>query len=241
MVVVAFILASYLFGSLPFVPYLAKRRRIDLRKVGSGNVGSGNLWQNAGAKIGMVGGLSDLSKGALPPLIARTIGLSPIIAALSGLAGITGQIWPIFLRFKGGKGNSAALGLALVLTPKGFLVSIIPMLLGGAVMSFPVMANRSLPLSQRVKFRRSYTNSVPLGMLTGFTLLPIVACRFRQPSYVTLACTTIPLLLSFKRIFAPRSGNVGSLPGNKRELISRLLYDRSPTEAFEEALPYSHS
>ena len=136
MLKLAFLVLAYLYGSLPITEEMAKRKGVDLRKSGTGKVGSGNLWQTAGATYGIIGGLTDLGKGAVPPLVARALGFSNSVASAAAAAGVAGQMWPVFRRFDGGRGNSSTLGLALALSPRSLLLSAIP-LLSGASLSWP--------------------------------------------------------------------------------------------------------
>ena len=81
MLKLAFLVLAYLYGSLPITEEMAKRKGVDLRKSGTGKVGSGNLWQTAGATYGIIGGLTDLGKGAVPPLVARALGFNNAVAS----------------------------------------------------------------------------------------------------------------------------------------------------------------
>ena len=222
-----FLILSYLFGSLPVVEYLARRKGVDLRGVGSGKVGSGDLWQTTGAINGMIGGLSDLSKGIAPPLVARVLGFSSSMVGMAALAGVAGQMWPIFRKFNGGRGNASALGLALALSPKAFLLSIMPMLAGGAMRSFPIVSQRHLPWEKRLKFRSSFSDVVPIGMFIGWLSLPFFAWILKEPRPITTTCAAAVSLLLLRRVSAELDKDPLSDADSKRTLLNRLLYDRS--------------
>ncbi|MBR1836261.1 MAG: glycerol-3-phosphate 1-O-acyltransferase PlsY [Kiritimatiellae bacterium] len=104
---------GYLLGSVPF-GYLAGRLRgVDIRKVGSGNIGATNVWRTLGRGPGAAVFLLDALKGAL----AASLFPSPA-AALSGAVGaMLGHSFPVFLGFKGGKGVATGLGVAVGLVP----------------------------------------------------------------------------------------------------------------------------
>ncbi|MEE9199416.1 MAG: glycerol-3-phosphate acyltransferase [Dehalococcoidia bacterium] len=227
MLKLAFVILSYLFGALPVTEFLARRKGVDLRKAGTGKVGSGNLWQTTGAINGMIGGLSDLSKGALPPLMARALGFGGSVAGMAAVAGVAGQMWPVFRGFSGGRGNSSALGLALALSPRSFLLSIIPMLAGGAVWSFPIMSQRHLPWEKRVKFRSRASDEIPVGMITGWAGLPLFAWIMKEPWPVTKACAATTILLMLRRASAELNEDLRAGRDLKRTIINRVLYDRS--------------
>ncbi len=226
MVSLILVLLAYLFGSLPIPEYLARRKGVDLRKAGTGKPGPGNLWQTTGAINGMVGGLSDFSKGFLPPLIARALGLSPTTASIAAVAGLVGQMWPVFRKFDGGRGNSTALGLALALSPRAFLLTILPMLTGGALWSYPVLAQRHIPWRMRIKLRRPPSSAVPIGMFAGWLGLPLFALLLRESRAVSQACLATGFLIFLRRVTAELGSDLRSDEDIVKVLRNRLLYDR---------------
>lgn len=221
-----FLTIAYLYGSLPVVEYLAKREGVDLRKAGTGKVGSGNLWQTTGAMNGMIGGLADLSKGALPFILARVLGFGSTVSSLAAVAGVVGQMWPVFSKFDGGRGNSSALGMALVLSPRAFLLSITPMLAGGAIWSLPIVSQRHLPWKKRVKFRRSKSDAIPLGMIVGWLGLPLFAWILREPGPIVRACLTASFLLFLRRATGGIGEDRRSGQDLRKRMLNRVLYDR---------------
>src|SRR3989304_4215141 len=105
------LLLSYLLGSIPFsliVGRLAKG--VDLRTVGSGNVGGNNLIANAGPLWGLLGGGLDAAKGAAAMWLAGILGVSYPISFLSGLFVVVGHNWSLWVGFCGGKGLATAFG-----------------------------------------------------------------------------------------------------------------------------------
>lgn len=114
--------SSYLIGSIPFTQILAKLvKGVDLRKVGSHNVGGRNLTRQAGLLWGIIGGALDVAKGGAAIWFAETLGVAYPMRLLNGMAVVAGHNWPIWLRFHGGKGLLAALGaITYVVFPEGF-------------------------------------------------------------------------------------------------------------------------
>ena len=117
-------LASYLCGGIPFGVLFAKRKGIDLMKVGSGNIGATNVKRALGSKIAFVVFVLDVAKSTVPCLIARLLVDHPLhgIPAqvfwfLAGLIAIFGHCVSPFLGFKGGKGVSTALGMVIGAAP----------------------------------------------------------------------------------------------------------------------------
>lgn len=121
------VLASYLIGSIP-ASYLSARflKGIDIRKMGSGNVGTTNVWRNAGTAAALVALAGDLGKGVLAVMLAKHFGDSSTLVVLSAIAVLIGHSWPIFLGFKGGKLVATGVGvLAAVSPPVGALTAAI--------------------------------------------------------------------------------------------------------------------
>ncbi len=111
----AFVIA-YLLGSIPF-GYLAGRMNgIDIRTVGSGNMGAANVFRNLGKKWGIGVMVADIGKGVAGVVIARVLTDEPW-PVLAGAAVMAGAIFPVWLRFKGGKGVAAGGGVMIGLFP----------------------------------------------------------------------------------------------------------------------------
>ena len=113
----AAVLTGYLFGSIPFGLVLARLRGLDIREHGSGNIGATNVARNLGKKLGLLVLLLDAAKGALPVLAARWLGLEPSVIAAVAWAAIAGHCFPVWLRFRGGKGVATTLGALVALEP----------------------------------------------------------------------------------------------------------------------------
>jgi len=112
------VLSAYAIGSVPFALVLARRwGAADLRRVGSGNLGAANVLRVSGMTAGVVVAMLDISKGALSVVIARYLSDQPAAPAAAGLAAIVGHIYPVWLRFRGGKGVATACGVFSVLAP----------------------------------------------------------------------------------------------------------------------------
>jgi glycerol-3-phosphate acyltransferase PlsY len=128
----ALVAAAYLLGSVPFGVLVARLwSGVDPRSVGSGNIGASNVTRSAGRAAGLVTLLLDAAKAALPMLLARSalsgLGAGPGEAegwsVAVGLAAFAGHLWPVWLRFQGGKGVATALGVFLVLAPMPTLLA----------------------------------------------------------------------------------------------------------------------
>src|SRR5437762_4503253 len=112
------IIAAYLIGSIPFALILARRwGAADLRLVGSGNLGAANVMRASGVAAGVLVAALDMGKGAASVWLATRIGDGAELPAAAGLAAIVGHIYPVWLRFRGGKGVATACGVFSMLTP----------------------------------------------------------------------------------------------------------------------------
>jgi glycerol-3-phosphate acyltransferase PlsY len=113
------LMLAYLLGSIPFGLLLAKLfSGSDLRKSGSGNIGATNVARVVGPAAGIVTLLLDAAKGALAVWLAgRLSGQSATLIMLAGVAALLGHCFPVWLKFKGGKGVATALGVFLMLAP----------------------------------------------------------------------------------------------------------------------------
>jgi glycerol-3-phosphate acyltransferase PlsY len=123
MILIILIITAYLLGSVPFGLILAVAHGKDLRKIGSGNIGATNLSRALGKKWGYLCFVLDVSKGFLPTFITgKIIATGPdavhfLLWLLVGIASILGHIFPVYLKFKGGKGVATSFGVALGLWP----------------------------------------------------------------------------------------------------------------------------
>ncbi len=214
--------AAYLYGSLPFVHLLARTRAVDLKDIGSGNVGASNLWLVGGARLAVVGWLLDASKGWLPVRAADRLGLGPTVAALAGACGLAGQCWPVWLQFSGGRGVSAFVGASFAVEPVCWLAGVAPLIAGSAWRMVHPGGRPGLP--QTLRSQRS--RSVPLGAFLAAVTFPLaIGLRRRAPLLPSVLLGAIILL---RRLTAPLPDDVILGPVEERRALAyRLLYDRN--------------
>jgi glycerol-3-phosphate acyltransferase PlsY len=194
------VLFGYLLGSVPFGILVAKAfdHEVDLRKSGSGNIGATNVARTLGKTAGVLTLLLDVGKGIIALALARTLLDGPAYhwLALVGGAVFLGHVFPVYLRFKGGKGVAAALGVVLFLSPETAFVLVV---LFSAVLYF--------------------TRYVSLGSLCAAVGLPVaMAFLGRSRHYVTLALMMSFLVIythreNIHRLLAGQESKFGSPPG----------------------------
>lgn len=122
------IVGAYLLGAVPFGYLIGQAKGVDIRTQGSGNIGATNLGRVVGKKWGIFCFLLDVGKGFGPALAARMAhwgeaGVPPAVAIV-GLAAIVGHVWPVYLKFKGGKGVATSCGVFLALFPLGVMIAL---------------------------------------------------------------------------------------------------------------------
>ena len=109
--------AAYLLGSVPTGPLLAQVRGVDLRAVGSGNIGAANATRALGKTLGIATFAGDALKGFAPALAARLLNFPAEAVAIVGFAAFFGHLYPLYLRFRGGKGVATAAGIFFAMAP----------------------------------------------------------------------------------------------------------------------------
>ncbi len=123
------VVLSYLIGSVPFGLLIAKTKGQDIRKLGSGNIGATNVLRCLGKPLGITCFVLDVLKGFLPafvfPMLGKTGADFPSIGILFGAAAILGHNFPIFLKFKGGKGVATSAGVLLGVAPLAVVIGLL--------------------------------------------------------------------------------------------------------------------
>ncbi len=163
------LLGGYVLGSLPtgliVVRLLAGT---DIRKIGSGNIGTVNVYRVAGLGPSVLVLAVDVLKGAVPVLLARAWGHTEAVQVAAGLATIVGHNWSLFLRFGGGKGIATSFGALLAISP---VVGIIATVVWGVVVGITryaslgsLLAVATVPLA--IGWRREPTPHLVFGLVT---------------------------------------------------------------------------
>ena len=118
-------ISSYLLGSVPSGFIIGALSGVDVRNAGSGNIGATNVARLLGKRRGLLTLVADVAKGFVPVLLAEKLGMSDVGIALVAMAAFLGHLYPLFLRFQGGKGVATAFGALLGVAPPATLVLLV--------------------------------------------------------------------------------------------------------------------
>jgi len=190
------LIASYLLGSIPFGILVAKLfGAADVRRSGSGNIGATTVARTVGPLAGMLTLLLDAAKGSAAVwLAARWMGGEALAMVLAGLFAMLGHCFPIWLRFRGGKGVATAAGVFLALCPSAMLAAFILFLL---VVGF--------------------WRYVSLASIVAAIALPIIVCLFARWGFVDgNALIYFSLLISLLVLWRHRSNFSRLLKGTEQ-------------------------
>ena len=166
------ILIGYAIGSLPIGYLLLQRTRgVDLRRVGSGNVGATNVYRTSGAGMAITVMLADASKGAIAVLLAG----AGVPAVAAGVGAVVGHIYPVWLNFKGGKGVATAAGAFGVLAPVATIIA-------AAALAIVVLRSRF----------------VSLGSIVATVTLPVIEWATPGRPAVDIGATLVAALILFR-------------------------------------------
>lgn len=168
--------AAYLLGAVPFgLLYSLALEDEDIRERGSGNVGATNVLRAFGWAPGVITLLLDVLKGLLPVALALRWA-SPEVAVLAGVAAIVGHVYPIYLRFDGGKGVATSAGVFGLLAPRALLGALVLFLLGVGI-----------------------TRYMSVGSLLGAICFPLIVAYLQGPTDpVTLGAGAMVVLIVWR-------------------------------------------
>jgi acyl-phosphate glycerol 3-phosphate acyltransferase len=185
-------LAAYLVGGVPFGWLVARARGVDILRLGSGNIGATNVGRVLGMKYGVLVFLLDLAKGSLPVLAASFLPANDLPNSLPVAAGVSaflGHLFPVYLRFRGGKGVATGVGVVAVLLPAEAGIILLAWALTVAAGGF-----------------------VSLASLTAAALLCVLRlARTPEPFSRDNQIVTLFCLLATALVFARHAGNIRRL------------------------------
>jgi acyl phosphate:glycerol-3-phosphate acyltransferase len=205
--VVALCALGYLVGGIPTGWIFAhwKRFGLDVRRYGTGNIGTSNVYRHAGIDVAVFVGPLQFAQGFVPVLVARLLGYPVGVAVLVAVAAVLGNGWPVYMRFNGGRGVAVATGTVAALSVAG-LVAVLMCYAWGAI-----------------------RGRIAIAVLLAFLILPVVAFFFEGTDGLSEAigfCAVLLLLLLRRLEGLPRDvrtyGHLWKLVRN------RLFFDERP-------------
>jgi glycerol-3-phosphate acyltransferase PlsY len=223
------IIASYFLGAIPFMILIGRMRGVDLRHEPDLHHA---LWYNVGRPWGILGFALDILKGVLPVLAGFLLGFPLAVNALAGLAALCGQMWPIFRRFDGERGNTVSVGINFTLCLCYGVMPIFVIALAIAMAGFLVRTalrwkESGSNLDERLRLGGSPSLVFPLAVIIGFASCPVSSALMGRPPDMTLAFTGVVVLILVRRLTA---GLAADLRGSRHPwsvIVNRLLFDRS--------------
>ena len=232
---VALVIGAYLLGSLPYMLLLGRARGFDLSQEEDLHMA---LWRKVGRREGLSGVLVDVLKGVIPIIIGIILDFHLAIIVSAGVAALAGQMWPVFRKFDGERGNTTGLGVLLTLTlgltlteaPHAYLVlviALIPTIIGFLIRTVPRFMASGQTLSERFMLGGPASNSLPLGIAIGFAVAPLSSWCLKQPLEMTLGLAAIFVAIMVRRLTVGLGADLKTTTSVRSILINRLLYDRS--------------
>jgi len=189
---VILLVVAFVLGSIPFGIITAKVKGVDLKKVGSGNIGATNVLRSLGKWPAIVTLLGDILKGTLAVAIGKFSGVEPLYEGLIGMSAILGHNYSMFLGFRGGKGVATSLGVLFIYMPHA-----------AAITLFIWLA---------IVLATKYSS---LGAIVSFGLLPLAALLI---DYQDKTKVFISILISFLLIFRHRANIRRLMNGTERKI-----------------------
>ena len=152
------IIIGYLLGSIPTAYIVGRLRKgVDIRDIGSRNMGAANVMREIGIREGILVVVIDIAKGAGAILVAQTLDTSELWVFGAGFAAVVGHNFPVFAGFRGGRGTATIIGIFLVLASQSALVTLVIVV---------------IPFFVTLRFQAAVLIGVALGFV-GFALLPL--------------------------------------------------------------------
>jgi acyl phosphate:glycerol-3-phosphate acyltransferase len=227
-----FLICAYLIGSFPYVVILCRARDIKIDREEDYHIA---LWAKGGFIAGASGILVDIIKGILVIILGFLLDFRLVIIVCAGVIAVIGQMWPMFQKFNGGKGNTTAGGMIIALSI--LLGNSALFILYSAVFFFLVgFLTRTIPrflakkqTAQKVSiFSGPPSNSLPFCILIVFIVMPIISWAANQPVEITLGLVVLFILIVIRRLTADITMDLqSSRTGVGKILINRFLLDRS--------------
>jgi acyl phosphate:glycerol-3-phosphate acyltransferase len=215
------VFVSYFIGAFPHLLLLCRLFHLPT----TGDLHH-TLWQKVGPVLGLGAILIDVLKGTLAVWLSRELGFDLWIASFCGLAAVSGQMWPVFHKFQGEKGNTTGAGMALALAFVPTLIAVVPVLLALLSKLVKIFRLKGRPLGSRLKSGAGQSNALPVGVVLAFLALPLISYWLGYPTSTVSGLTGLLVLVVFRRLTAGLSNDIKEKRPLAAVLWYRLIYDR---------------
>jgi len=173
--IVIALICAYLLGSLPSAYLMARfRKGIDIRGVGSKSMGAMNVFYKVGFAEGLIVLAVDIGKGAAAVALARWLGAPMIVELFAGVAAVIGHSYPVWLKFRGGRGGATTIGILIFLMPWGIPIYLAIFGLGLLTTHFPTLSYSIAFLCFPFVAWLIYHSGVLVAFSVGILLLPLL-------------------------------------------------------------------
>ena len=197
------ITVAYIVGSIPFAFLLSRQHGVDLRRAGSGNVGASNVLRTTGVATALIAMLLDGLKGAAAVVMADALGAGATTVVASACASIVGHIYPLWLRFHGGKGVATAAGAFAMLAPVAVAIA------SGVFLAAVIT-----------------TRFISVGSIAAAVTLAVVAAVSDVPGVVAIGATASALMIVYRH-----RGNLARLVAGTERRIGQRAESPAKVEA----------
>jgi len=222
---ILWIIGAYLYGAVPVVYLIGRLRGVDLSKEEDMHI---SLWRKVGRVEGFFGILWDVVKGAIAVLVVdRGFHLEEWVVAAMGVAVILGEMWSVFLKFRGEKSNTTGMGMAAALVYGAIPFILVPIVIGAGIRTIPRFFRRGQTMDERMELGGPPSLSLPLGMFFGFALFPLGCWVMGAGWWRIGAGIALFALIVIKRLTDGLSGDIEREGLKTGILVNRMLYDRS--------------
>lgn len=204
--IIASILIGYLLGTLSPAALISKFKHTNLRKKGTGNLGATNVMLNFGKRYAILVMLFDIAKAAAAVKLVEIIFSDMILGLIAGVSSIIGHIFPIYMRFKGGKGLACFAGLVLAFDPWIFLILMI------LTVVLIIIVN--------------YTFAMPYSAGILFPVMALVKSEDLRVFFITAIASALILYKHYENVLKARNGTDTKI----REFIKKKLFKKTTKE-----------
>jgi glycerol-3-phosphate acyltransferase PlsY len=187
---------GYFVGSIPFAYLLSRHRGIDLRHAGSGNVGASNVLRTIGVRTAILAMVLDGAKGTIAVMVAQLLSAGVVAPVAAACASVVGHAYPVWLRFRGGKGVATAAGAFAMLAPEALGIAAGVFLLAVVVTRF-----------------------ISVGSIAGALTLTLVATVTDVPNVVATGTIVSTLII----IYRHRENLTRLIAGTERRIGQRAV------------------